>query len=61
MTNETTRTNRDREGRYDHKDDALCTCGHRRGVHTMRGGDCIAADFDATIEVCSCEKFKKGR
>lgn len=51
---------RDRKsGRYDSLD-AMCRCGHRKGVHTAeKPHECIAHDFGAVI--CGCKGFKLAR
>lgn len=56
-------TKRDAAGRYAHGLDALCRCGHAKGLHTAeRPHECIAADFDSSMaKPCSCERFTKAR
>ena len=48
---------------YDGDFDRLCRCGHRLGVHTAGGLDCLAGsgvtdDPSSAGELCDCRKFR---
>jgi hypothetical protein len=51
---------RQENGQYGARHDAICVCGHPLGEHTAaRPYTCIAGDFHDVH--CSCQKFKKAR
>jgi len=58
---------RDDAGRYDHADNRLCVCGHRRADHTaarvrVNGKmhhPCIAHDVGGSDTYCDCNCFRK--
>lgn len=52
---------RDRtNGQYSFGCDAICVCGHRKGVHLAGGHECINHETGDGAE-CECEKFRKSR
>jgi len=60
-------TNRDHvTGQYDVDDDAMCTCGHKRGEHTCgkRGTgafECVVEGPDGILGSAGCECMKFNR
>ena len=53
-------TERAADGTYTDGFDAMCECGHTKGLHTAaRPHECIAGDFGH--EHCNCPRFKRAK
>lgn len=62
MSNGETKSGQERQsnGQYGSKLDAVCRCGHTLGEHTAaRPYVCVVGDFGD--EDCNCEKFKRAK
>jgi len=64
MSENESRAERDRDGRYADRLARVCVCGHTKGVHTAERAivdgkpcqPCVDAD-----EPCDCETYKRAR